>query len=37
LDVLEKMMGDVEEGQGGYLWNPYPKVVEFRKDAHSLA
>ena len=37
LDVLEKMMGDIEEGQGGYLWNPYPKVVEFRKDAHSLA
>ena len=37
LDVLENMAGQVEEGQAGYLWNPHPKVVEFRKDAYSLA
>jgi hypothetical protein len=37
LDVLDNMAGQIEEGQGGYLWNPHPKVVEFRKDAYSLA
>jgi len=37
LDVLEAMNSTVEEGQMGYLWEPYPRTVEFRKDAHSLA
>ena len=37
LDVLEDMETNVEEGQGGYLWQPYTRVVEWRKDVHSLA
>ena len=37
LDVLDNMASQVEEGQKGYLWNPYPDMVEFRKDAYSLA
>jgi hypothetical protein len=37
LDVLEAMNATVEPGQMGYLWAPYPRTVEFRKDAHSLA
>ena len=37
LDVLETMMGRVEEGQRGFLWEPHTRVVEWRKDAHSLA
>jgi len=37
LDVLEAMNSTVEEGQMGYLWEPYPRTVEWRKDAHSLA
>jgi len=37
LDVLDNMASQVEEGQKGYLWSPYPDMVEFRKDAYSLA
>ena len=37
LDVLEAMSSTVEEGQMGYLWEPHPRTVEWRKDAHSLA
>ena len=37
LDVLETMGSQVEEGQMGYLMQPMPRVVEFRRDAHSLA
>jgi len=37
LDVLEQMNMQVESGQAGYLWEPYKRVVEWRKDAHSLA
>ena len=37
LDVLETMGSQVEEGQMGYLMQPLPRVVEFRRDAHSLA
>ena len=37
LDVLDAMSSMVEPGQMGYLWEPYPRTVEFRKDAHSLA
>jgi hypothetical protein len=37
LDVLEMMQGGVEPGQAGYLWEPHKRVVEWRKDAHSLA
>ena len=37
LDVLEQMNVLVEEGQGGYLWRPSARFVEFRKDAYSLA
>jgi hypothetical protein len=37
LDVLDAMNSTVEPGQMGYLWEPYPRTVEFRKDAHSLA
>ena len=37
LDVLEQMTAAVEEGQGGFLWRPSARFVEFRKDAHSLA
>ena len=37
LDVLEAMSSMIEPGQMGYLWEPYPRTVEFRKDAHSLA
>jgi len=37
LDVLEQMNMQVESGQQGYLWEPYKRVVEWRKDAHSLA
>ena len=37
LDVLEEMNAMVEPGQAGYLWEPYPRTVEWLKDAHSLA
>ena len=37
LDVLEDMNSMVEPGQTGYLWEPYPRTVEWRQDAHSLA
>ena len=37
LDVLEAMNRTVEPGQMGFLWEPHPRTVEFRKDAHSLA
>ena len=37
LDVLEDMKRHQEEGQSGYLWQPYAGSVEFRTDANSLA
>ena len=37
LDVLEDMNAMVEPGQTGYLWEPHPRTVEWRQDAHSLA
>ena len=37
LDVLEQMNCMVEPGQAGYLWEPYPRTVEWRKDANSMA
>jgi hypothetical protein len=37
LDVLEDMNAMVEPGQAGYLWEPYKRTVEWRKDVHSLA
>ena len=37
LDVLEEMAGLVRPGQAGYLQELAPKVVEFKKDAYSLA
>ena len=37
LDVLETMLGRVEEVQRCFLWEPHTRVVEWRKDAHSLA
>ena len=38
LDTLENMEKNlVEAGQMGYLREPSPKVIEFRKDAYSLA
>jgi len=38
LDILEDMEKSmVEAGQMGYLREPTPRVIEFRKDAYSLA
>jgi hypothetical protein len=37
LDILEEMAGLVRPGQAGYLQELAPKVVEFKKDAYSLA
>ena len=37
LDVLERMGALVRPGVMGYLAEPSPRVVEFRRDAHSLA
>jgi hypothetical protein len=37
LDVLHRMMAVAKDGTMGYLTELSPRVVEFRKDAHSLA
>ena len=37
LDVLERMGACVKPGVMGYLTELSPRVVEFRKDAYSLA
>jgi len=37
LDVLEQMASMIRPGEMGYLAEPIPRVVEFRRDAYSLA